>query len=73
MSGIGWAVEKLKDGYIVRRENWNGRNMWIELQPPGDNSKMTLPFVFVKTSQGDLVPWSCGQADLLANDWGLAL
>lgn len=32
---------------------------------------MTLPFLYIRTVQGDLVPWVASQADLLAQDWEL--
>jgi hypothetical protein len=70
-NGIGWAVEqlKLRYGEKVRREGWNGKGMWLELQTPDEHSKMTLPYVYMSTAQGDLVPWLCSQTDLLATDW----
>jgi hypothetical protein len=69
MQTIGWAVKQLQNGDRVRREGWNGKGMWLELQKPDDNSKMTLPYVYMSTAQGDLVPWLCSQTDLLATDW----
>lgn len=69
---IGYAVEALKGGHKVAREGWNGKGMWLELQRPDAHSKMTLPYVFMRTAQGDLVPWLCSQTDLLAEDWVLA-
>ena len=66
---IGWAVNELQNGHKVRREGWNGKGMWLELQEPDDHSKMTLPYVYMSTAQGDLVPWLCSQSDLLAIDW----
>lgn len=69
MNTIGWAVKELQDGQRVCRSGWNGKGMWLELQRPDANSKMTLPYVFMSTAQGDLVPWLCSQTDLLATDW----
>ena len=69
---IGWAVHQLHLGNKVCREGWNGKNMYLELQTPDANSKMTLPYVFMRTAQADLVPWLCSQTDLLASDWGNA-
>ena len=66
---IGGAIEALRDGDKVRRKGWNGKGMWLELQKPDENSKMTLPYVYMSTAQGDLVPWLCSQTDLLATDW----
>jgi hypothetical protein len=70
MNSIGWAIDKLRDGARVSRSGWNGKGMWVELQTPDDHSKMTLPYVYMSTAQGDLVPWLCSQTDLLATDWG---
>jgi hypothetical protein len=69
MNTIGWAVKQLQNGSRVRREGWNGKGMWLELQVPDEDSKMTLPYVYMSTAQGDLVPWLCSQTDLLATDW----
>ena len=70
---IGWAIKQMRNGDKVRRAGWNGKGMWLELQVPDDHSKMTLPYVFMSTAQGDLVPWLCSQTDLLATDWELAV
>jgi hypothetical protein len=69
MEGIGWAIKQMRNGSKVSRNGWNGKNQWLELQVPDDNSKMTLPYVFITTVTGDRVPWVCSQTDLLANDW----
>lgn len=67
--GIGRAIEELEKGYRVGRAGWNGKGMSLQLQRPDADSKMTLPYVFMRTARGDLVPWLCSQADLLARDW----
>lgn len=54
---------------IYRRKGWNGKGMWIGLQRPTDTSKMTLPYIFMYTAQGDYVPWLASQTDMLADDW----
>jgi len=69
MNTIGWAVKEMQDGQKVARSGWNGRDMWLALQVPDANSKMSLPYVYMNTVQGDLVPWLCSQTDLLATDW----
>lgn len=53
----------------VARRGWNGKDMYIELQVPDSGSKMTLPYIFMRTVQGDLVPWLASQTDILAHDW----
>jgi len=66
---IGQAVAAMRAGRRVARAGWNGKGMWLALQVPDQYSKMTEPYVFMKTAQGGLIPWLCSQADLLANDW----
>lgn len=66
---IGEAVFQMRNGAKVARIGWNGKDMWLMLQVPDAHSKMTLPYVYMKTVQGDLVPWLCSQTDLLATDW----
>jgi hypothetical protein len=63
------ALSALKSGHVITRTNWNAPGQWINLQIPDENSKMTLPYIYISTKQGDLVPWLASQTDLLANDW----
>lgn len=67
--GIGKAVKNLRNGRRVTRAGWNGPNQYLTLQMPDENSKMTLPYVYIVTVQEDRVPWLCSQTDLLATDW----
>lgn len=66
---IGEAVAALDAGHRVMRPGWNGKGMYLALQEPDENSKMTEPYVYMRTAQGGLIPWLCSQADLLADDW----
>ena len=65
------AIEAMRDGERVARTNWNGKNQFLELQVPDEHSKMTLPYIYITTVQGDRVPWLASQTDILANDWGI--
>lgn len=67
--GFGTALFILKRGGSVSRSGWNGKKMHLELQVPDEHSKMTLPYIFMHTAQGDLVPWLASQTDILATDW----
>lgn len=66
---FGIALRMIKEGYKVTRKGWNGKGMYIKLQKPTDQSKMTLPYIFMKTTDNHLVPWLASQTDLLAEDW----
>lgn len=66
---FGEAVKELKLGYKVSRSGWNGKDMYLKLQVPDNNSKMTLPYIYMKTVDGNLVPWLASQTDILSEDW----
>lgn len=68
---FGHALVALKEGLKLSRAGWNGKGMWLELQVPDVNSKMTLPYIYMKTACGNLVPWLASQTDVLADDWGV--
>lgn len=70
--GIGMAVKQLRNGEAVTRSGWNGPDQHLELQVPDEHSKMTLPYIYIRTVQGDLVPWLASQTDILAIDWMIA-
>lgn len=63
------ALVFLRDNQRITRSGWNGKGMWIALQKPDQNSKMTLPYIYMKTADGKLVPWLASQTDILADDW----
>jgi hypothetical protein len=66
---FGIAIEILKGSRKVARKGWNGKGMWLELQCPDEHSKMTLPYIYMKTACGNQVPWLASQTDILAEDW----
>ena len=66
---FGDAIRELKAGKRVTRPGWNGRGMWLALQVPEAGSKMTLPYIYMRTVTGDPVPWLASQTDVLAEDW----
>lgn len=66
---FGQAIEELKQGKKVARAGWNGKGMHLELQRPDAHSKMTLPYIYMYTAQGDNVPWLASQTDMLSEDW----
>jgi len=66
---FGVAIVLMKKGARMTRAGWNGANQHLELQVPDKDSKMSLPYIFITTVQGDRVPWLASQTDMLANDW----
>lgn len=77
--GIGWAITQVKQHHHVRRAGWNGKGMflriavqgtWIEVMPDKSEREYTMgPFVLLRTADGNEIPWTCSQSDLLATDW----
>ena len=70
---FGWALKQLRGNLTVQRTGWNGKNQHLKLQVPDEHSKMTLPYIYIVTVQGDLVPWLASQTDLLSTDWEVAI
>jgi len=68
---IGEAIHMMRGGDKVSRAGWNGPGQCLEMQVPDEHSKMTLPYIYIRTVQGDLVPWLASQTDLLATDWAV--
>lgn len=68
---FGHALVALKAGERVARAGWNRKNMWLELQRPDIHSKMSLPYIYMKTFDGELVPWLASQTDMLSDDWAI--
>ena len=75
---FGLAIEALKKGKKLARSGWNGKGIFIELQVPDKNSKMTSPYIFIDTTGLETtnekapksrVPWLASQTDMLADDW----
>ena len=75
---FGRVLEALWEGRRAARAGWNGKGIFIELQEPDANSKMTHPYIFIETTglQTDnpdapksRVPWLASQTDMLSRDW----
>lgn len=66
---FGEALKLLENGEKVTRAGWNGKGMWLAFQAPDKDSKMTLPYIYMKTADNNLVPWLASQTDVLAKDW----
>jgi len=65
------ALSRLKKKCRVSRAGWNGKGMYVQLQAPDDHSRMSLPYLFMRTASGEFVPWVASQTDILADDWEL--
>ena len=75
---FGTAVVLLKGGRRVTRSGWGSKAVYLELQVPDENSKMTLPYIYFTNHEPQSqmpairVPWTPAPSDLLATDWAIA-
>lgn len=65
------ALEAAKAGKMIQRSGWKGKNMTVQLQRLDEQSKMTLPYLYLLTADRQLVPWLPSQIDILAEDWSV--
>jgi len=66
---FSFVIEAIKENNrIFARTWWNGKQQ-IQLQVSTEHSKMTLPYIYMTTEQGDEVPWVASHTDMLAEDW----
>ena len=69
------ALEEVKHGKAIQRSGWNGSGLIVKAQFPDENSKMTLPYLYIeypansKTTPGARCPWLASQTDIMAEDW----
>ena len=75
---FGQALTELKNGNKVKRKGWNGDGIFLALQVPDKNSKMTQPYIYIDTlglktnnpnAPKGRVPWLASQTDILTEDW----
>ena len=75
---FGQALTELKNGNRVKRKGWNGDGIFLALQVPDKNCKMTQPYIYIDTlglktnnpnAPKGRVPWLASQTDMLAEDW----
>lgn len=65
------ALNLLQMGRRVARAAWTQEQFVAMHHPPilAGDEKMTMPYLYWRTGQGDLVPWLPDMRDLLADDW----
>lgn len=80
-NSFGFVIEALKkdpEMHAAKRMGWNGVGIYIKLQVPDENSKMTLPYLYIVTNDLEsdnekaprgVCPWLASQTDMLAEDW----
>ena len=77
---FGDVIKELKKDNTKKfaRKGWNGKGIYIQLQVPDTNSKMTLPYIYMVTDKLEsdnpyapkgIVPWLASQSDMIADDW----
>jgi len=67
MSTFEQAIGYMKDGESVSLPKWQD-DVFISIQLPDENSKMTAPYFYV-TSRFGIVPWIPTMIEMFAEDW----
>jgi len=63
------ALGAVKHGKSIQRSGWNGKGLVVKAQFPDENSKMTLPYLYIEYPDSKRCPWLASQTDLLEEDW----
>lgn len=67
------ALHHLKAGQHITRTGWNGKGMWLAIEDTTRWATSTMrPFIYMRTADGQMVPWVASQTDLLAHDWDIS-
>ena len=76
--GFDYAIMRVKDGYKMQREGWNGKGQYIELatnvsfkRPNGEvvHEAMGNKAIAFHGTSGVQLGWNATQSDMLAEDW----
>lgn len=79
--GFDYAIMRIKDGYKMKREGWNGKDQYIELatnvsfmKPNGeiinvDHKDMGNKAIAFHGTSGVQLGWLASQSDMLSEDW----
>ena len=77
------ALRHLKAGKRVARAGWNGKGMWIERTDRRtkyvmvddshvrDRAMPLMPWMGLKTADGQFAPFLPSQTDMTTEDWGV--
>lgn len=64
---FGKAFEEVNKGHGMRLPSWK-KDVLIKAQYPDENSKMTAPYLYVKSRFGR-VPWKETMIELFSEEW----
>lgn len=69
------ALTELKKGKRLQRAGWNGSGMFLQVQYPDENSKMTHPYAYMTIpgcEEGTRrIPYHFATVDVFAHDWAI--
>ena len=63
------ALVLVKGGLKIRRDGWHGKELFVALQTPDGESKMTLAYLCIEYANGNRCPWIASHVDILSEDW----
>lgn len=69
------ALKALREGYRVTNRNWNGKEMYLAIQPTYNGGESSAQYIYIQlpkdhpTYPGARVPWTPSQLDLMSDGW----
>lgn len=68
---IGGAIKTMREGQRATRKHWNSPKIYLMLinGAINDAGQQCLDCVLLHNQDDTIVPWTCSQTDLLADDW----
>jgi len=68
---FGSVLTSINNGYKLARDGWNGKGMYVTLYTPeiSKTRPEILPYLELKTAEGNFIPWLPGWSDIRAEDW----
>lgn len=68
--GFGHALAMLKEGKSVARKGWKWQSISLQAPDfPNRDPKKPSSYIYLRTAQDDLIPWTASQDDILTIDW----
>lgn len=65
---FSYALTLIRAGGVVTRKMWEGTGLTLGVMAPPADSGLT-PFLAVRATNGQLMPWTPNHQELFATDW----
>lgn len=65
------ALKSMANRKAVRRNGWGNKSgiLYVGINHPDADDQITQPYLYMRTSDNQVVPWSPNNSDILSVDW----